>query len=73
MLTTTGIRKYPYFKEKIMNTLLNELYEKIEAANCSIGMKNKLYDELDSAERAGINTEEGQWHLRRVENTLDTL
>lgn len=55
-----------------MNTL-NELYEKIEAANCSIGMKNKLYDELEAAERAGIDTEEGQWYVRRVINTLDTL
>lgn len=55
-----------------MNTL-NELYEKIEAANCSIGMKNKLYDELERAERCGIETEEGQFHIRRVINTLDTL
>lgn len=55
-----------------MNTL-NELYERIEQADCSLGMKNKLYDELDMAKRAGLNTEEGQWHLRRVENTLDTL
>lgn len=55
-----------------MNTL-NELYEKIEAADCSIGMKNKLYDELERAERIGIDTEEGQWHVRRVINTLDTL
>jgi len=56
-----------------MNTLINELYERIENANCSLGMKNKLYDELEAAERTGINTEEGQWHLRRVINTLDTL
>lgn len=55
-----------------MNTL-NELYERIEQADCSLGMKNKLYDELDMAKRVGIDTEEGQWHLRRVENTLDTL
>lgn len=55
-----------------MNTL-NELYEKIENANCSLGMKNKLYDELDSAERCGIDTEEGQFHVQRVINTLDTL
>ena len=55
-----------------MNTL-NELYEKIEAANCSLGMKNKLYDELDMAERIGIDTEEGQYHIRRVINTLDTI
>lgn len=54
-----------------MNIL--ELYKRVEAADCSLGMKNKLYYELDMAERAGIDTEEGQWHLRRVENTLDTL
>lgn len=64
-----GIRKYPYFKEKIMK----ELYNRIENANCSLGLKNKLYDELDMAERIGIDTEEGQWHVRRVINTLDTL
>ena len=54
-----------------MNTL-NELYEKIEQVDC-LGLKNKLYDELDMAERAGIDTEEGQFHIRRVINTLDTL
>lgn len=70
-MLTTGIRKYPYSKETIMNIL--ELYKRVEAADCSLGMKNKLYYELDMAERAGIDTEEGQWHLRRVENTLDTL
>lgn len=53
--------------------MLNKLYELIENANCSIGMKNKLYDELEAAERAGIDTEEGQFHVRRVINTLDTL
>lgn len=53
--------------------MLNKLYELINRADCSLGMKNKLYDELEAAERAGINTEEGQWHLRRVINTLDTL
>lgn len=52
---------------------INELYEKIEMANCSLGMKNKLYDELDMAERAGINTEAGKYHINRVINTLDTL
>lgn len=52
---------------------IDELYERIEAADCSLGMKNKLYFELDMAQRVGIDTEEGQWHLRRVENTLDTL
>lgn len=55
-----------------MNTL-NELYTKIEQADCSLGFKNRLYDELDMAERLGIDTEEGQWHVRRVINTLDTL
>lgn len=55
-----------------MNTL-NELYERIENADCSLGMKNKLYDELERAERIGIDTEEGQLHIRRVINTLDTL
>lgn len=53
--------------------MLNKLYELIENANCSIGMKNKLYDELEAAERCGIDTEEGQFHVRRVINTLDTL
>lgn len=52
---------------------LNRLYERIENADCSIGMKNKLYDELEAAERAGIDTEEGQFHVKRVINTLDTL
>lgn len=52
---------------------LNELYEKIEQADCSLGFKNKLYDELEAAERAGIDTEEGQFHVQRVINTLDTL
>lgn len=55
-----------------MNTL-NELYARIDQANCSLGFKIKLYDELDMAERAGINTEEGKYHIRRVINTLDTL
>lgn len=54
-----------------MNIL--ELYKRVEAADCSLGMKNKLYAELDMAERVGIDTEEGQWHVRRVINTLDTL
>ena len=52
---------------------LNELYKRVEQANCSLGFKNKLYYELDMAQRVGIETEEGQWHLRRVINTLDTL
>lgn len=52
---------------------MKELYNRIENANCSLGMKNKLYAELDMAERVGIDTEEGQWHVRRVINTLDTL
>lgn len=52
---------------------LKELYKRIEQADCSLGFKVKLYDELEWAERVGIDTEEGQWHLRRVENTLDTL
>lgn len=52
---------------------LNELYRRVEQADCSLGFKNKLYYELDMAERVGIETEEGQWHLRRVINTLDTL
>lgn len=52
---------------------LNELYEKIEAADCSLGFKNKLYEELEAAERAGIDTEEGKYHINRVINTLDTL
>lgn len=56
-----------------MNTLINELYTKIENADCSMGMKNKLYDELERAERIGIDTEEGQFHVQRVINTLDTL
>ena len=55
-----------------MNTL-NELYERIEQADCSLGFKNKLYDELKAAERAGIETEEGQFRIKRVINTLDTL
>ena len=67
----TGIRKYPYFKEKYI--MLNKLYELIEQANCSLGFKNKLFDELDMAERAGIDTEEGKHHIQRVINTLDTL
>lgn len=53
--------------------MLNKLYELIENANCSIGMKNKLYDELEAAERCGIDTEEGKHHIQRVINTLDTL
>lgn len=56
-----------------MEDILHKLYSAVEAANCSLGMKNKLYYELDMAKRRGLNTEEGQWHLRRVENTLDTL
>ena len=55
-----------------MNTL-NELYKRIEQADCSLGFKIKLYDELEWADRLGIDTEEGQWHVRRVINTLDTL
>lgn len=53
--------------------VLNELYKRIEAADCSLGFKVKLYDELEWAERLGVDTEEGQWHIRRVINTLDTL
>lgn len=53
--------------------MLNKIYKKIEAADCSLGMKNKLFDELERAERCGIDTEEGQFHIRRVINTLDTL
>lgn len=68
-----GIRKYPYSKEITMVDLLSKLYAAIEQANCSLGFKNKLYDELDKAYRVGIDTEEGQWHVRRVINTLDTL
>lgn len=52
---------------------LNELYKRIEQADCSLGFKVKLYDELEWADRLGIDTEEGQYHLRRVENTLNTL
>ncbi len=52
---------------------INELYERVEAADCSLGMKNKLYDELERAERIGIDTEEGQFYVQRVINTLDTL
>ena len=53
--------------------MMHKLYLAIEKADCSLGMKNKLYYELDMAQRVGIETEEGQWHLRRVINTLDTL
>lgn len=53
--------------------MMNKLYELIENANCSLGMKNKLYDELEAAERVGIDTEEGKYHIQRVINTLDTL
>ena len=53
--------------------MLHKLYLSIEQADCSLGMKNKLYDELDMAQRVGIDTEKGQWHVRRVINTLDTL
>ena len=56
-----------------MIDLLSKLYAAIEQANCSLGFKNKLYDELDKAYRVGIDTEEGQWHVHRVINTLDTL
>lgn len=52
---------------------LNELYKRVEQADCSLGFKNKLYYELDMAQRVGIETEEGQWHIQRVINTLDTL
>ena len=52
---------------------LRKLYERIEKADCSLGFKIKLYDELEWADRIGIDTEEGQWHVRRVINTLDTL
>lgn len=52
---------------------LKELYKRIEKADCSLGMKNKLYNELDMAQRVGVETEEGQWHIQRVINTLDTL
>lgn len=52
---------------------LNELYKRVEQADCSLGFKNKLYYELDTAQRVGIETEEGQWHIQRVINTLDTL
>lgn len=55
-----------------MNTL-NELYARIEQADCSLGFKIKLYDELEWADRLGIDTEEGQFHIQRVINTLDTL
>ena len=53
--------------------MLNKLYELVEQANCSLGFKNKLFDELEAAERCGIDTEEGQYHIRRVINTLDTI
>lgn len=53
--------------------MLNKLYERIESEVMSLAMRNKLYDELDMAERAGIDTEEGKYHIRRVINTLDTL
>lgn len=59
-------------KETVMN-ILNELYERIEQADCSLGFKVKLKDELEWADRLGIDTEEGQFHIRRVINTLDTL
>ena len=52
---------------------LKKLYERIEQADCSLGFKVKLYDELEWAERLGVDTKEGQWHIRRVINTLDTL
>ena len=52
---------------------LNELYKRVEQADCSLGFKNKLYYELDMAQRVGSDTEEGQWHIQRVINTLDTL
>ena len=51
---------------------LSRLYERIDQADCSIGMKNKLFDELERAERC-IDTEEGKHHIQRVINTLDTL
>ena len=53
--------------------MMHKLYLAIEKADCSLGMKNKLYYELDMAQRVGIDTEEGQWHVQRVINTLDTL
>ena len=52
---------------------LKELYKRIEQADCSLGFKVKLYDELEWADRLGIDTKEGQFHIQRVINTLDTL
>ena len=53
--------------------MLHKLYLSIEQADCSLGMKNKLYEELDMAQRVGVDTKEGQWNVQRVINTLDTL
>lgn len=55
------------------NELYNVLADRIDEEVDSIAMRNKLFSELDMADRLGVDTEEGQWHLRRVENTLDTL
>lgn len=52
---------------------LKALYRRVEEADCSLGFKIKLYDELEWADRLGIDTEEGQFHIQRVINTLDTL
>lgn len=52
---------------------VKELYKRIDQADCSFGFKVKLKDELEWADRLGIDTEEGQFHIRKVINTLDTL
>lgn len=53
--------------------LIKSLYKRIELEVDSIAMQNKLYDELDYAENNISDEEECMYHIRRVENTLDTL
>lgn len=55
------------------NELYNVLADRIDEEVDSIAMRNRLFSELDTAKACGLDTEKGQWYLRRVENTLDTL
>ena len=51
---------------------IDELYNRIDEEVESLAMRNRLYEELRYA-REATSEEDYEYHVRRVENTLDTL
>lgn len=57
-----------------MDNVFDMLYERIVTEVDSLGMQNKLFDELDYAANIyNEDKEQAMFYINRVVNTLDTL